>query len=267
MIAGRLRLPVVLLLLALLTPLFGGTALATRPFVSTESAVALPRSGARLEMGQAYENWNRGDRIYSWLTEFSYSFYGNLDLEVEVPWNVVGGGPGPDQFSDGLGDLRAKAKINFVKGRAANPLALSGQFSVKFPTGSGVTTSDEVDVRLAGLASKGFGPALVHANLSYTFVGDNGALNINDAWGIALGTLVETRIDGLSAVGEFFWDQARLAGEESRLEMMGGGVLQLTPRLKLDAVIRIGLKPGAPPSDGAPDYSLGVGFSYDIPQL
>jgi hypothetical protein len=233
---------------------------ATRPYAITESAVALPPGGMRLEAGLSREDWDNGTKIYAYTAEFSYSLYANLDLEVEVPW-VVAGRTGA--FDDGFGDIRGRAKINFVKERAAIPLTLSGLVEVKFPTGDALVSTEEADVRLAGLATKAFGPMVVHGNLFYTFVGD-GAQPLKNVLGLSLGLAAKTPVEGLTGVGEFIWEQARVSGTDPRLELLGGARYALTERLSVDGTLRAGFASGVPPAEGAPDYTLAFGLTWDL---
>lgn len=238
---------------------------ATRPFRVTESAVALQPGGVLLEEGLSRERWGNGVRVYALTSELSYSLYANLDLEAEVPWVVAGGGGG--SFDDGLGDIRTKAKINFLKERAASPLTVSGLIGVKFPTGTDQVSSDEVDVQLAALASKSIGPAAVHGNLSYTFVGGSSGRSTDDVLGLSVGVEAKTPVDGLSGVGEFIWEQARIPGRDDRLEVMGGAVYRIGPRVTVDASLSIGFGSGQPPYEGAPDSTLMAGLTWDVGRL
>jgi hypothetical protein len=261
---SRAHLIPALLVLLLAAPLLSAApaAAASRPFAITESAVALPPGGARLEAGLSREDWDNGLTVYAFAVELSYSLYANLDLELEVPW-VVAGASGA--FDDGFGDTRARAKINFLKERAANPLTLSGLLEVKFPTGDRLVSSDEADVRLAGLASKTFGPAQVHGNLFYTFVGDPSGVSLKNVLGLSVGASVQTPMENLLGVGEFIWEQARLSGGDDRLELMGGGQYAVADGLAVDATLRLGFASNSAPSvGGAPDYTLGVGLTWDL---
>lgn len=238
---------------------------ATRPFRVTESAVALPPGGVRVEEGISRARWDNGTKLYALETEISYSLYANLDLEVEAPWVVAGGGGAG--FDDGLGDVVTKAKINFVKERAAIPLTVSGLIGVKFPTGPDAVSTDEADVQLAALASKVIGPAAVHGNLSYTVVGDSSANPSNDVLGLAVGVTAETPVEFLTGVGELVWEENRAVGGKDYLEATGGAVYRLTPRVAVDATLSFGLNSGRPPQSGAPDTTVAFGVTWDAGRL
>lgn len=238
---------------------------ATRPFLFTESAVALPPGGVRLEEGLARARFDRGFKLYALSTDVSYSLYANLDLEAEVPWVVAGGGGA--SLDDGFGDIVTKAKINFLKERAAIPLTLSGLIGVKFPTGPDVASTGEADVQIAALASKVIGPAAVHGNLSYTFVGDSSANPSDNVLGVSVALAVDTPVEFLAGVGELIWEQNRVRGADDRMEMAGGAVYRVGPRVALDAMLSFGLNAGRGPQGGAPDTTVAVGVTWDAGRL
>jgi len=238
---------------------------ATRPFRVTESAVSLPPGGVRVEEGISRARWDGGLKVYALETEISYSLYANLDLEVEAPWVVAGGGGAG--LDDGVGDIVTKAKINFVKERAAIPLTLSGLIGVKFPTGPDNVSTGEADVELAALASKVIGPAAVHGNLSYTFVGDKANRPSNDVLGLAVGVAVDTPVEFLTGIGELVWEENRVRSGDDRLEVGGGAVYRVTPRVALDAMLSFGLNSGRPPQSGAPDTTVALGLTWDAGRL
>ena len=233
---------------------------ATRPFIHTESAVALPPGGVRVEMGLGHESWDNGDKVYQMTGELSYSLYANLDLEVEVPFVVVG----PIPYGDGIGDIWTKAKVNFVKGRAANPLSLSGLIGIRFPTGDTVTGMKDTDLLLSALASKAFGPVVAHANLFYTFVGNPPGVPLDDALGISVGLEVDTPFDQLAAIGEFIWEEERVPGADERMEAAGGATYRITDGIRADVITRIGFGTGNRPYVGAPDFGLNFGVTFDM---
>jgi len=238
---------------------------ATRPFRFTESAVALPPGGVRIEEGISRARWDGGVKVYALETEVSYSLYANLDLEVEAPW-VVAGGSGAS-LDDGVGDVVTKAKINFLKERAAIPLTLSGLVGVKFPTGPDVASTGEADVQIAALASKVIGPAQVHGNLSYTFVGDSTANPSNDVLGMSVAVAVDTPVEFLTGVGEFIWEENRVRGTDDRVELGGGAVYRVAPRVALDAMLSFGLNSGRAPQGGAAETTIALGVTWDAGRL
>lgn len=243
---------------------------ATRPFFVTESAVTLPPGGMRVEMGVAKENWGNV-HAYELRTEVSYSLYANLDLEVEAPYKVAAAfipatttAPAKTNFSDGMGDVWVKAKANFVKERAADPLTVSGLLGIKFPTGSGLAGTEEVDVLLMAMASKTYAGVTAHGNFSYTFVGDGpGGLTLDDAVGLSLGLEFGVRA-GITAVAELAWEQGRMPSGGDRLEIGGGAVLNLKDDLAVDLTLRSGLDENTYPYGGGPEYAVNLGLTYDM---
>ncbi|MDH5528000.1 MAG: transporter [Nitrospirota bacterium] len=239
---------------------------ATRPFFVTESAVSLPPGGVRVEMGLSQENW-KGTRAYEVRTEVSYSLYANLDLEVEAPYRVLGGfipATTTSAFADGVGDIWVKAKANFVKERAADPLTVSGLLGIKFPVGDKATGTEEVDVLLLAMASKTYAGVTAHGNLSYTFVGDGPAgMQLDDVPGLSLGLEFGAR-SNVTAVFEAAWEAGRVPGQGTRSELGGGMVMRLDDNLRVDLTLRKGLGETSYPYGGGPDFAVNLGMTYDI---
>ena len=188
------------------------------------------------------------------------SLINNMDFEVEVP-TVFAKQVGDSQA--GLGDLRLKSKVRFLKGREANPLSLSGQLVIKFPTcdkGNGAiskldsTCTGEVDVGLVGIASKSFTPINVHLNLGYTFVGNPPGETLDDVFLYDLAFEYDAPLRGLALVTELM-GEANKPGQDP-LAFLYGAVYELVPNLEIDGAFSAGL------TEGSPDYTLTVGLAY-----
>lgn len=249
---------------------FSSPSLAARPFLASESATPIERDSSRLEVGYQFSSISKDDYLQRFLFELTFGLLNNLDFEVEIPVQVAKRG---DDEQSGLGDLRLKSKIRFLKGREANPLSLAGQLSIKFPTCDedlsptsqkkpipflDTDCTGEPDVGLFAIASKTFYPATVHLNVGYIFTGDPPSLNPNDVFSYDLAFDVETPLERLNVVAE-------LAGEVNRdvpysgqdpLAVLLGGVYRLTPRFHLDLALGIGL------SEGSPDHSATTGLAF-----
>lgn len=245
----------------LLTVLWAVPAHATRPFAVTEDAAALEPGGIRLEAGLSQDSggtpvaWE--DR-YQFLVELSYSLYANLDVEFEVPYVVANDPAKSPAYGDGPGDVWTKFKVNFMKERAANPLTLSGQLGLRFPTGDDVTGRNKTDVRLAALASKTFAPVTAHGNLFYTFAGyDIGGASAKDVLGLSLGLEIGTPIPQTSVVSEVVWEQARFSGRDDTVDVMGGLVGRLSDDVRADLTGRFSL------SGDSPDLTVAFGLTFD----
>ncbi|MDH4230238.1 MAG: hypothetical protein OEW11_10935 [Nitrospirota bacterium] len=260
----RAGVPASILLAALtLSGALATPAHATRPYATTEDAATLPPGAMRAELAFNNEDWG-AIHANALDASISYSLYSNLDLEVELPYLVVGGTVpgGASAYADGIGDVWTKAKINFMKERAADPLTVSGQIGVKFPTGDRITGSGKADVRLAGLASKTFGEVSAHGNLFYTFVGGSVAgQQLNNVPGVSLGleTTVGTKVSG---VLELDWEKARLPVGDNRTEFGLGMVTHVSDGLDLDMMLRKGVGSSIYPYGGSPDWALTFGMTY-----
>jgi hypothetical protein len=252
-----------LLLLVLLSflpaPLY-----ASRPFLATEKAVPIERGTSRLEMGYEYARISGTDDRQTILFELTHGLLNNLDFEVEVPVIFA------DQSNNsqaGLGDLRIKSKVRFLKGREANPLSLSGQLAIKFPTcdedktaivGLTPACTGETDVGLLGIASKTFSPVTVHLNLGYTFVGNPPGATLDDVFSYNLAFEYDTPLHGLELMAELIGEVNRnipYSGQDP-LAFLYGATYEVIPNLGVDGAFSAGL------TEGSPDYTFTVGLSY-----
>ena len=165
----------------------------------------------------------------------------------------------------GLGDLRLKSKVRFLKGREANPLSLSGQLEIKFPTCDQDKTSisflnpyctGEVDVGLLGIASKEFKPVTVHLNLGYTFVGNPPGKTLDDVFLYDLAFEYETSLQGLALMIELMGEANRKYSGQYPLAFLYGATYEVVPNLTIDGAFSAGF------TEGSPDYTFTVGLSY-----
>jgi hypothetical protein len=256
----RLRRSSFLLLPLLFISQIPFPAYASRPYFSTESAVPIERGKSRLEVGFLGERVDRDEKRYAFVGELTYGLINNLDFEVEVPYRFRWIEGGRDE--DGLGDLKLKTKVRFIKGRIANPLSISGQVIVKFPVcdenkALSPECTGEPDVGLLAIASKEFFPVMVHLNLGYLFVGNPPGGELDDVVNYSLAFDVQTAYEPVRVVAE-------LAGETNRnpeadsdvLAVLAGVVYAADVDKFLDLALSAGL------TKETPDYTLTLGFSY-----
>jgi hypothetical protein len=215
-------------------------------------------------MGYEYARISKSESRQLVLFELTHGLLNNLDFEVEVPVIFADQNNNSDA---GLGDLRLKSKVRFLKGREANPLSLSGQLVIKFPTCDkdksavvGLTPSctGETDVGLLGIASKTFSPVTVHLNLGYTFVGNPPNRTLDDVFSYDLAFEYETALHGLTLVAELMGEINRnvpYSGQDP-LAFLYGASYVVVPNLSVDGAFSAGL------TEGSPDYAFTVGLSY-----
>ena len=253
--------PITLIFLCLLS-LWPSSVYASRPFLATEKSEPIERGTSRLEMGYEYARFSDSDHRQTVLIEMTHGLINNMDFEVEVP-TVFAKQVGDSQA--GLGDLRLKSKVRFLKGREANPLSLSGQLVIKFPTCDedkkpirdlNSTCTGEVDVGLVGIASKSFAPVTVHLNLGYTFVGNPPSKPLDDVFLYDLAFEYDTPLRGLSLVTDLMGESNNNLPGPNPLAFLYGAVYELVPNLEIDGAFSAGL------TEGSPDYTLTVGLAY-----
>ena len=255
----RITLAFLCLLSCFPTPLY-----ASRPFLATEKAAPIERGTSRLEMGYEYARISGTDVRQTVLFELTHGLLNNLDFEVEVPTVFVDRN---NSSQAGLGDLRQKSKVRFLKGREANPLSLAGQLVIKFPTcdrdkvsisSLNPACTGEVDVGLLGIASKIFSPITVHLNLGYTFVGNPPGEALEDVLSYDLAFEYDTPLHGLTLLTELMGEinqNIQYSGQDP-LAFLYGAAYEVVPNLNVDGAFSAGL------TEGSPDYTFTVGLSY-----
>lgn len=235
---------------------------ASRPYYVTESALTLAPGGMRLELGETRDDWDAGNKIYTRTAEFTYNALPGLDVEASIPWVVAGGG---DPLNDGMGDIRARAKVRLAGPVPAFPVTVSGMVEIKFPTGIDLVSTGQRDYRVLGLATRALGPVTLDGNLSYTVVGEGSGKNLRNVAGLSVGLVSRTPVARLSGIGEIAWEQSRLSGERAPVAFVAGVRYAVTPHLALDANFLIGYGWGPlPPPKYERGLSGGVGLTWDI---
>jgi hypothetical protein len=245
--------PALFVLLALAAPAHA----ATRPYTVTERALTEAPGHLRLEAGIDRQDWDTGNKFYALTPEITYGLHSGLDVEVALPWAVAGGA---EPLKDGPGDIRARAKLRLVQPSPHVPLTVSAQAEVKFPTGIDPVSTGQPDVRLAALATDRLGGVTLDGNLFYTFVGEGTGQDFRNVIGMSVGIEAPTRVTGLTGLGEFILEQARVPVESAPFALVGGARYAVTPKLALDFDLLIGWGPGPLPAAGNYERGLGGGF-------
>lgn len=233
---------------------------AERPFFATDSAVMLEHGHSRLDVGLTYLRLNRNAGTYTVLTELTSGLLNNLDFEVEAPYIFLRRDEADNE--NGLGDLRLKAKVRFMKGREANPLSLAGQMVVKFPTcdEKKVLSNEctgESDVALEAIASKEFYPAIVHLNLGYTLVGNPPGQAFDDTVRYSLAIDYLSAVETMRVVAEFAGETQRHPDEDSDLLWLLVGLrMAMFAGLTGDLAAAFGL------TEATPDFLVTGGLGY-----
>jgi hypothetical protein len=239
---------------------------AERPFVSAERGPTLDHGVSKLEFGVESARFSSQTTRYTSMTELTYGLLDHLNFEVEAPYFFITG-PGGTQGE--VGDVTLRPKVLFLKGREANPLFLSGELVVKFPsceeTGTAGTANSsvnvactgEADLGLIGIATKEFLPVTVHLNLGYTFVGNPPGQTLDNVISYALAFEYGTILPAIVLVGE-------VAGETNRdpsvgdnpLTLLVGVMYRVNQRVSVDSSLTAGL------TSLSPDYGASLGVSY-----
>jgi hypothetical protein len=179
--------------------------------------------------------------------------------------NAAGGrgrgkGPGDVQptrtTDDGLGDIVLRGRYYLLDERGPLPtVALTAR--VKFPT------ADENRGLGTGEFDEGFGAELTKffadnwvgfADAGYTFIGKPAGVDLKNQWNYDLGLgYYFTK----SLLGSMYYEEwaALLAGQQNPRDVLFALNYTVTPAVRLNTAMQVGL------SDGAPDYGLTGGIS------
>lgn len=229
-----------------------------RPFLTTESAVPLDRGQTKLETGLKYERFSSSEKIYSLNAELTTGIINNLEFLVDVPLIFK---RKEEDNTEGLGDLKMKAKLRFLKGREATPASIAGQLIIKFPSGNrdrGLGTG-EADVGFQLLATEEFPLITVHLNLGYTFMGNPPGREFRDILNYSLAFEYEALPNTLKMVGELTGHrQEDPAKSGDPLSLLAGLAHRVGKQITVDAGVAVGLTPRSP------DYTINVGMTYNF---
>ena len=252
---------------------FISIAQAYRPYLQTDTAVPLDRGKSRFELGLQHERINRDRSLFALVGEWAFGLTQNVETEVEFPYRFLRVNDvdpvqvGNDPFDrpsdeDGMGDIRLKSKIRFIKGREADPLSIAGQLMIKIPTCDkekdlSPECTREPDIDLTIIASKEIFPFKVDFNLGHTFVGNPEGEKLDDSFHYSVGLDMQTTSESLRIIGELGGGGNHDPEADSDLLFVMGGMIYNADIDKLlDVSLSIGL------TEDTPDYTISFGFSY-----
>ena len=227
-------------------------ALAGRP-LSTDDAWTVEKGKFQLETGLDVTRQGSHDKEYSPSLTLTYGLLDRMDLGIGSAYLFVHPEEGDNE--NGFGDTSLKVKYRLVNEKKWLPaLAISGK--LKLPTASDKKAlgSGEADFGLNVISTKNLTKRLVlHANLGYTLIGENGA---NNDMSYALGSQFVLK-DKWALVGEIVGTN-NLDGTkgDDPLSTLFGTYYILTEQVILDAGVEIGM------NKAAPDYRLTAGLTF-----
>ena len=249
-----------LLIMGLMSLVVVPSALALRPYLSTEDAVPVGRGITRIEIGFINERLSSHSYRYGLIGEMTHGLINNMDFEVEVPYLFIT--PDEKDNESGFGDITLKSRIRFLKGREVNPLSIAGQFIVKLPLCDEdkeltMECKGEADVGGLAIASKEFFPVTVHLNLGFIIVGNPPGGKLDDVFKYSLAIDVQTRYEPVRFVSELAGETHREPKADSDLlAVLAGWIYSMGVENFVDFAISLGL------TEETPDYSLTLGYSH-----
>jgi hypothetical protein len=175
-------------ILGVLTFLCGPFSILARAQVlETESARLLHAGSWKIGGNLEYQTSSDGEELAIPL-EVEYGITDDWEFMVEpVPYTSIRPKAGPD--ASGLGDTEITL-TRFLRSETERMPALALAGEVKIPTAKDdLIGTGEYDYTGYLIASKRFGNFDVHANLSYTFVGQPSGVDLKNIYGFALATV------------------------------------------------------------------------------
>ena len=215
------------------------TAYAKRPF-STEDATVADKGAIELETGFEYTRQNNSDNNYNITVVPCYGLTDNIQLGIEIPFDIIRPKDGVSQ--EGLGDITLVGKTLIFPEKEKTPSFLL-KTAVKLKTGDedkGLGNGDE-DVSFIFAATKSVGQSTIHANIGYSFVGNDfdDALKDTLIYGIALEYSIT---DALSFVSEVYVESDDDFNKDSHaINPLIGLTYQATEKVTLDAAFKAGI--------------------------
>jgi len=175
-------------------------------------------------------NRRKTDR-FAFPLEVLYGAYWNLQVGVGSTLSTQ---PRTIDEPEKSGDLRTFALYNFNQETLRLP-ALAAKLSLDLPTGE---HSHGVDTKLTGIVTRSLGPARVHLNLGYEFVGRAGDGGRNGRYDGVLGAqypLGYPRHFDTTLLADVFTQQAVRSGETNPSGIEVGIRRQIAPLVVIDA--------------------------------
>ena len=216
------------------------TAYAKRPF-STEDATVADKGALEIEAGFEYTRQNNSDNNYNILVVPCYGLTENIQLGVEIPFDIIR--PKDDANEEGLGDITLVGKTLIFPEKEKTPSFLL-KTAVKLETGDedkGLGSGDE-DVSFIFAATKSLGQNTIHANIGYTFVGNDFDDTLKDLliYGVALEYFMT---DELSLVSEIYVESDDNFNKDSHtINPLIGLTYQATEKIRFDAAFKTGIR-------------------------
>jgi len=221
--------------------------------LTTDDAYTVEKDTFQLEAGFDATRQDNHDREYNPNMTLTYGLLEQLDLGIGSGYLFFDPKEGKGQ--NGLGDTELKLKYRPIDEKGWIPsLAVSGILKIPIASKSKGLGSGQTDFGVNAIATKKIGERwVVHLNLGYTFIGENG---VDNEMNYSLG-------------GQFILtDKWALVGEVVRINNLNGrhgddplsGLMgtyySINENLILDAGVEIGM------NKAAPDFRITAGFTW-----
>ena len=225
------------------------TPIATDRPSATASSVVVPLGALQVENGTADTTAQGQHTLDGPETSFRFGMWSETELRFTAP-NLIEQGAGGSGF--GAADLVLGLKQQILRG--ARAFDVSVIVSLSLPTGSNAVSSHGYDASVQLPWSRQISPNWTATGMLSVYTPtQNGRHNVTGETTFLLDRQWTTRVDGfIEYVGAF----PQLGG--TRHLAHAGMALKVTAGQQLDAHVGVGL------SSAAPDYLVGVGYSFRV---
>ena len=233
------------------------TAYAKRPF-STEDGTVADKGAVETEIGFEYARQNNSDNNYNIVLVPCCGLTDNIQLGIEIPFDIIR--PKDDINEEGLGDITLIGKTLIFPEKEKTPSFLL-KTAVKLETGNedkGLGSGDE-DISFIFAATKSIQKATIHANIGYSFTGNDFDDTLEDI--IIYGLALEySMTDKLSLASEAYIESDNDFNKDSHIiSPLIGLTYQATEKIRFDAAFKAGLK-----NNQKTDYGMIAGISVSF---
>jgi len=229
-----------------------------RPFMTEDAGVA-GKGVMQLELGSEYAKQSNGENESSLQFVPIYGVTDWMELSAELPYKFAEDSGNDDM--NGFEDMLLGLKTQILKEERAPALLL--KTVVKFDNGdeSNGLGSGDMDIGFVAAATKRIGDLTLHANIGYTFVGNDFDPNFTNyiLYGVAGEYSFKEKINLMAEIyGESNSHFHIGAFKQHDLQTLLGLTYQLTEKIILDSGIKIGLL------ENSPDLGLTLGLSINF---
>ncbi len=220
--------------------------------LSTDDAWTVEKGKFQLETGFDMARQRNHDKEYGPSLTLTYGLLDRLDFGIGSEYLFVR--PKNGENERGFGDTELKAKYRVLDEKEIFPaVSVAGKFKAPIASQTKGLGNGEFGLGVNIIATKNISKRLVlHANVGYTFTGEEGAKNeINYALGSQF-----LLTDKWALVGEIVGTNNLNGKKDDPLSALFGTYYEVKKNVVLDAGVGVGM------NSAAPDYRISAGVTF-----